>query len=155
SAYGAIGNGGVHVPPRTVLKGIGPDGRIVWEAPPASGKQAVSPQAAFLTTDILAGNTDPAQNPIWADKLELRNGPKGARRPAAVKTGTSNEAADLATYGFLAPPDAPDQHALAVGVWMGNSDHSDPHTARPVASLSAAAPLWHAFVRDYTNRWPV
>ena len=121
----------MHVPPRTILKVIGPDGRTVWQASAPTGKQAVSPQAAFLTTDILAGNTDPSQNPIWAAKLELRNGPRAAHRPAAVKTGTSNEATDLSTYGFLPPPASPDQPALAVGVWMGNSDHSNPRTAKP------------------------
>ena len=31
-------------------------------------------------TDILAGNTDPKQNPIWAEKLALRNG-KGGEPP--------------------------------------------------------------------------
>ncbi len=106
-------------------------------------------------TDILAGNTDEKQNPIWAAKLAVFNGKGGSRRPAAVKTGTSNDARDLATYGFLAPP-ADDQHpALAVGVWMGNSDHSNPRSKKPAISLTAAAPLWHAFVRDYSRAWPV
>jgi membrane peptidoglycan carboxypeptidase len=155
SAFGGIANGGVHVPPRMILKVIGPDGRTVWQAPDPAGTQAVSPQAAFLTTDILAGNTDPSQNPIWAAKLRLTNGPHGAYRPAAVKTGTSNEATDLSTYGYLAPPSASGEHALAVGIWMGNSDHSTPRTSRPATSLTAPAPLWRAFVRDYTRDWPV
>ena len=34
---------------------------------------------------------------------------------------------------------------------MGNSDHSNPRTAKPAISLTAAAPLWHAFVRDVTR----
>jgi membrane peptidoglycan carboxypeptidase len=106
-------------------------------------------------TDILQGNTDPRQNKIWADKLELRNGPGGQRRPAAVKTGTSNDARDLATYGYLPAPKAPDEPAWAVGVWMGNSDHSMPRTSQPATSLTAAAPLWHAFVRQLTNDQPV
>ena len=38
---------------------------------------------------------------------------------------------------------------------MGNSDHSNPRAQEPATSLTAAAPLWHAFVRDYTNGWPV
>jgi hypothetical protein len=38
---------------------------------------------------------------------------------------------------------------------MGNSDHSNPQTREPATSLSAAAPLWRAFVRDYTRDWPV
>ena len=55
----------------------------MWQAPEPSGKQAVSPQAAFLTTDILAGNTDPSQNPIWAAEArapERRRAERIARR---------------------------------------------------------------------------
>ena len=154
SAYGAIADGGVHVPPRMILEVRGPDGRTVWKAPDPTGTTAVSPQAAFLVTDILAGNTDKKQNPIWSAKLALFNGKGGSRRPAAVKTGTATEARDLATYGFLAPG-AGSHPSLAVGVWMGNSDHSNPRSKQPAISLTAAAPLWHAFVRDYTAGWPV
>ena len=154
AAYGAIANGGVRVPPRMILEVLGPDGKTVWKAPEADGERAISAAAAYLVTDILAGNTDPRQNPIWAEKLELRNGKGGSRRPAAVKTGTANEARDLATYGFL-PPAKDDGPALAVGIWMGNSDHSNPKSRKPATSLTAAAPLWRAFVRDYTKGWPV
>ncbi|MFL5675437.1 MAG: penicillin-binding transpeptidase domain-containing protein, partial [Chloroflexota bacterium] len=154
SAYGAIANGGVRVPPRMILQIIGPDGKVVWEAPKPAGKAAISPQAAFLVQDILAGNTDKKQNPIWSAKLALYNGKGGTRRPAAVKTGTANDARDLATYGFL-PAGRSGHPSLAVGIWMGNSDHSNPKAKDPATSLTAAAPLWHAFVRDYTTGWPV
>jgi membrane peptidoglycan carboxypeptidase len=155
SAYGTIANGGVHVPPRMILKIIGPDGTVVWQAPQPTTNQAISPQAAFLVSDILAGNTDPKQNPIWSAKLRLTNGKGGAYRPAAAKTGTANDARDLATYGFLAPPSDRSQPGLVVGIWMGNSDHSNPRARDPAISLTAAAPLWHAFVRDYTKNWPI
>ena len=155
SAYGTLANGGVRVPPRMVLEIRTADGRVVWKAPEVAGEQAVSPQAAFLVTDILAGNTDPKQNDIWAAKLALRNGPGGARRPAAAKTGTTNDARDLGTYGYLPPAPGKDGVGLVVGVWMGNSDHSYPSALEPATSLTAAAPLWHAFVRDYTKSWKV
>ena len=150
SAYGTIANGGVHIPPRMVLEVRGPDGRPVWTAPEPAGTQAISPQAAYQVTDILAGNTDPAQNDIWAAKLMLR-GPNGKRRPTAVKTGTTNDARDLGTYGFLAPTKK--GLGLVVGVWMGNSDHSYPRSRKPATSLTGAAPLWRAFMRDYTKDW--
>jgi hypothetical protein len=44
---------------------------------------------------------------------------------------------------------------MAIGLWMGNSDHSNPRSRKPAISLTAAAPLWHAFVRDLTNKQPV
>jgi membrane peptidoglycan carboxypeptidase len=115
----------------------------------------VSPQAAYLVTDILAGNTDPRINEPWGERLELRNGPDRKRRPAAAKTGTAQDARDLATYGYLAPPKDKDAAGLVVGIWMGNSDHSLPDQDSAATSLRAAAPLWRAFVRDYTKGWPV
>ena len=142
------------VPPRMILE-IRARRAAVWKAPQTKGERAVSPQAAFLMSDILAGNTDPSQNPIWAAKLALPNGPHGSRRPAAVKTGTANDARDLATYGFLRQPKAANDPGYAVGIWMGNSDHSMPRARPPATSLDAAAPLWHAFVRDLTRGEPV
>jgi membrane peptidoglycan carboxypeptidase len=155
SAYGTIANGGAHLPPRMILEVRGASGKTIWKAPQPEPVQAVSPQAAYMVTNILAGNTDRKQNPIWSAALELRNGPGGSHRPAAVKTGTANEARDLATYGYLGPPEDPSAPALAVGVWMGNSDHSNPSSSRPAISLTAAAPLWRAFVRSVSADMPV
>ncbi|MBA2373038.1 MAG: transglycosylase domain-containing protein [Chloroflexi bacterium] len=155
SAYGTIANRGIRVPPRLILEVRGPDGELIYKAPEPKGERALSAATSFLVSDILAGNTDRRQNPIWAEKLELRNGKDGGRRPAAVKTGTAQDARDLATYGFLAPPKDTQAAGLAVGIWMGNSDHSYPRTAKEATSLVAAAPLWRAFVRDYTKGWPV
>jgi peptidoglycan glycosyltransferase len=153
SAYGTIANGGVRIPPRMVLEVRGPDGKVVWSAGKPKGTRAISAAAAFLVSDILEGNTDPEQNDIWAEKLQLRSPGGAKRRPAAVKTGTTNDARDLGTYGFLPP--TKDGLGLAVGVWMGNSDHSYPRSSKPATSLTAAAPLWRAFMRDYTKKWPV
>src|SRR4051794_5458709 len=80
SAFGALGDGGAHVPPRMILEVKDPTGKVVYQAPQPKPTQAVSPQAAFLTTDILQGNTLPKQNPIWAAALEIRNGPHGEHR---------------------------------------------------------------------------
>jgi membrane peptidoglycan carboxypeptidase len=155
SAFGAFGNGGVHVPTRMILSITGPDGSRTYTAPKPEGTKAVSPQAAFLVTDILNGNTDMNQNRFWASTLELRNGPGGKRRPAAVKTGTADNNMDFGAYGYLAPPKDPKGIGLAVGIWMGNSDHSAPRTSNPPTSLLASGEAWHAFVREYTKKWPV
>jgi membrane peptidoglycan carboxypeptidase len=155
SAYGGIASGGVAIPHRMVLQVFGPDGKLVYDAGTPKGTQAISPQAAYLVTDILYHNTDPQQNPIWSKVLRLTNTPDKSWRQAAVKTGTANDARDLATYGFLAPPDDPTAPALAVGIWMGNSDHSNPKAAKPATSLTGAAPLWHAFVSEVSKDWPV
>ena len=155
SAYGALANEGYRVPPRMILEVRDPSGAIVYKAPDPTAPRTLSAEAAYLVTDILAGNTDPKQNPIWSAALEIRNGPKGEHRPVAVKTGTANEARDLATYGYLAPPADPKAPGLVVGIWMGNSDHSNPQSKKPATSLTAAAPLWRAFVRDITAGTPI
>ena len=127
AAFGSLGNGGAHVPTRMILSITKPDGSAVFTAPDPAPVQAVSPQAAFLTTDILAGNTDPARTAGGRRRSRCATVPGGSRRPAAAKTGTADNRRDFSTYGFLAPPD-PDAPAIAVGVWMGNSDHSAPRT---------------------------
>jgi peptidoglycan glycosyltransferase len=155
AAYGTIANGGRSVPPRLIREIRAPDGRVVWRADAPKPRTAISPQAAYLVTNILEGNTDRSVNPIWGAVLHLE-GPNGRHRPAAAKTGTANDARDLATYGFLPPPKKGSKRpGLVVGVWMGNSDHSYPRSRKPAISLTAAAPLWHAFVRDYSRTWPV
>jgi membrane peptidoglycan carboxypeptidase len=138
-----------------ILEVRDPTGKVIYDAGKPQPKRAISPQAAFLVSDILQGNTDPRQNPIWSAALEITNGPGGTRRPVAVKTGTANDARDLATYGYLAPPKDPAAPGIAVGLWMGNSDHSNPRAAKPATSLTGAAPLWHAFVRDLSRKKPV
>ena len=125
-------------------------------APPA-GKQAVSPQAAFIVTDILAGNTNPSVNPFWG-KFAI-DGP-GGRRPATLKTGTNNDAKDLNAYGYIAPPTAGGRnagaYALAVGVWNGNSDNSLVSTARaPLFSIDVSTFVWQGFLNEASAKWPV
>src|SRR5207302_2375766 len=66
AAFGSFANGGSHVPTRMILTVTGPDGGAVYQAPAPAGTRAISPQSAFLISDILAGNTDPAQNRWWS-----------------------------------------------------------------------------------------
>ena len=81
SAYGAIADGGVLMPRTAILKIEDNDGKAVWpvggKLPP--GRQAISPQGAFIMQDILQSNTDPHSNPWWSRRA-LYSG--GKRRPA-------------------------------------------------------------------------
>ncbi|NJD29209.1 MAG: hypothetical protein FIA92_13045, partial [Chloroflexi bacterium] len=155
SAFGALGNGGAHVDTQYILSIEGPDGSTVYQRPAAEADQVLSPQSAYLVSDILAGNTDPRGNPFWAEVLQLKNGPDKEHRPAAVKTGTSDNNRDFGAYGYLPPYQDGELPSLAVGVWMGNSDHSEPRTKSPPTSLATGGEVWHAFVRDLTAGWPV
>ena len=156
SAYGTLANGGVHEPTRMILEIRGPDGKTVWKAPDA-GQRAMSAASAYLVTDILKGNTEPAPRTRSGPRSsQLRNGPRGTRRPAAVKTGTANDAPRPRDVRLPAAAEAiRRRRRWAVGVWMGNSDHSMPRASDPAISLTAAAPLWRSFVRQLTNGEPV
>ncbi len=155
SAFGTIANGGVLMPHHTILKVIGPDGSQVWPAVGTSavkGDTVVSRQAAYIMTDILAGNTDPRVNPFWG-KWRITDGVTGSKvRPAAYKTGTTSDNRDVHAYGFLAPPSDPKLPALVAGVWMGNSDNS-PNDGK--LSLDTSAPLWSAILSDVSKGMPI
>ncbi len=147
SAYGTIANGGVRMPERMIGTIFNPDGSTYW--PTASdtpaGTQVISPDAAYVITDILAGNTQMSVNPFWG-KWAIFDGK--TRRPAAYKTGTTSDNRDVAAYGFLAPPADKTAPALAVGVWMGNSDNS-PNDGK--LSLDTSAPLWSAILTEVSK----
>ena len=79
-----MANNGKLAPPRYVLSVDGPDGQPVWNAGKAKAEQVIDPRAAYQVAEIIADNTDPKQNPVWAKILRLGNGPGGSRRPAAA-----------------------------------------------------------------------
>ncbi len=152
SAFGAIANGGVLVPRTTILEIRDADGKVVWpvsDQKPA-GTRVVSAQTAYIMTDILASNTNPAKNPFWGRRA-IYDG--NARRPAALKTGTTDETRDLAAVGFIAPPKDRALPALVAGAWMGNSDNSVP--PRGVVALESSASLWQDFMKAATKGMPI
>jgi membrane peptidoglycan carboxypeptidase len=155
ASYGAFANAGVVNPPRYISRVLDANGQEIYRAGKPNGRQVWSEQAAFIISDILKGNTNPADNSIWGPRFKLTNGPGGSYRPAAMKTGTTNDNRDYSTYGYLAPPGKPDAVGLAVGVWMGNSDHSAPNLSRILYASDGPAQVWKAFIRDYMNKKPV
>ncbi|MBI5961529.1 MAG: hypothetical protein HY866_22505, partial [Chloroflexi bacterium] len=60
-------------------------------------------------------------------------------RPAAVKTGTSNDNRDSWSVGYTPQ--------IVTGVWMGNNNN---HPMNDVTGLSGAAPIWHA-IMEYVH----
>lgn len=156
AAYGAFGDGGQVTEPRFILSVDDARRRTIYKADDPIKRKVWSPQAAWLTANILAGNSDPKQNPYWGKNFQLRNGPGGQRRVMALKTGTTNGVKDVSTYGLLPQPRNKKAPAIAVGVWMGNSDHSSPRfTSLEVFATDSAGKVWKAFMRDYTNGMPV
>ncbi len=160
-SYATMANGGVNVGHTAILeiRSVNEDNPVSYKYKTPNGSRAIGEQAAYVMTDILKGNTDPAQNKVWADVAQITAG-NGQRRPATLKTGTTNDAKDLNAYGYIAPPSnegrKDGEYALSVGVWAGNSNSSPVTTvSNPVFSLDVAAPLWDAFLTDVTRSWEV
>ena len=149
AAYGALANGGVRAETYMVERITDRDGTVIYDhaQDAAQPQRVLSEQAAYLVTDILADNTDPAENSIWGTRFQLQT--DEGRRPATLKTGTTNDFRDLQAFGFLAPdadPTVP-EGAIVTGVWVGNSDFS------PIADVFAAdGPtfIWHDYMAEVT-----
>jgi membrane peptidoglycan carboxypeptidase len=150
-AYGAIADGGILMPRTMILEVQDASGKVIYSATSqaAQGTRVASPQAAYIITDILQGNTIKSVNPFWSE-WAIYDGK--TRRPAAYKTGTTQDNKDVLAFGYVAPPETIDAPALAVGVWMGNSD-STPNNGS--LSLDSSAPLWSAIMTEITKGTPI
>jgi membrane peptidoglycan carboxypeptidase len=151
SAYGTIANGGVRMPRQMIKTVVDEDGKQIWplDDQKPEGTAVISPQAAYIITDILAGNTVMKTNPYWGKFAIYRD---GVRRPAAYKTGTTSDNRDVHAYGYLAPPKDPDRPALAAGVWMGNSNNQP---NKGSLSLDSSAPLWSAILEEVSQKYGI
>jgi 1A family penicillin-binding protein len=127
-AYGVFANDGKRVPPVTILRIEDAAGRVIEEYRAPVEEQVISPQHAYLITDILADNQ--ARAPSFG-----QNSPLKLSRPAAAKTGTTDDWHDAWTLGYT--PD------LVAGVWVGNADNTE---MRNVSGARGAAPIWHNFM---------
>jgi 1A family penicillin-binding protein len=127
-AYAVLANGGVRVPPVAILSIEDSEGRVIEEYQPPSGEQVVSPQHAYLITSILSDNE--ARTPAFGPSSPLM-----LSRPAAAKTGTTDDWKDSWTVGYT--PD------LVTGVWVGNADNTP---MDHVAGSTGAGHIWHDFM---------
>ena len=130
AAYAAFANGGRQVTPYAILEIRAWRSGIVelsrGRPSPTSHLQSLSPQVAYLITDILADRY--ARMRAFGESSVL-----DIDRPAAVKTGTTSDWRDNWTIGYT-----PDR---VVGVWIGNAD-GQPMEA--ISGISGAGPVWHA-----------
>lgn len=130
--------------PTLILRVEDNDGNILWEYGKSntfSSNSVVDPALAYLINDILSD--DAARRPsVGADSALVLD------RPAAVKTGTTNDFRDNWTVGYTPQ--------LVTGVWVGNTDNT-PMTDMP--AILGAAPIWQA-VMTYAHQnlpaltWP-
>jgi 1A family penicillin-binding protein len=98
-------------------------------------QQVLDPGVAFQIASILSDNATRAEE--FGTLLNVS-------RPAAVKTGTTEDYRDSLTMGFT--PD------LTVGVWVGNNDGT---LMDQIAGSIGAAPIWKALIEKFSEGTPV
>ncbi|MCB0222602.1 MAG: penicillin-binding protein 1C [Anaerolineae bacterium] len=136
NAYQAIANQGVLLQPTTILKITDNFGREI-EPLRHPSRRALNEAHAYLMTDILADNQ--ARTPEFDPDRILQ-----ISRPAAVKTGTTNDFRDSWTIGYT--PD------IVTGVWVGNADNQP---MDGVDGLTGAGHIWHDFMEAAHQNLPV
>ncbi len=136
AAYAALASAGQTVVPEPILTVTDALGRPVEGALPlkAEPTRAVTPAAAFQVTDILSDNA--ARTPMFGAASPLK-----LSRPAAAKTGTTDDYRDNWTAGYT--------RYLVTGVWAGNTDG---RPMKKVSGIAGAAPIWHDFMEGVLGR---
>lgn len=140
SAFGTFANGGVRVPPYVIEKVVFTDTHQVYTHQLVAGKQVLSPQIAYIMTNILSDNDSRLPEFYDCNNLQLYSssqsscnaGNRGSVRPAAAKTGTTNDFRDNWTVGYTTD--------FVMGVWVGNNDNTPMNN---VSGIDGAAPIWH------------
>jgi penicillin-binding protein 1A len=129
SAYGTLANSGTYCKPFAIKKVTDANDRIIYETE-TQKKEVLEPSLAYQTTNILE------------DVIKFGTGKKAnIGRPAAGKTGTTNDYKDAWFVGYT--PD------LVASTWVGYSDKLVPmtnvHGVR-VAGGTFPAQIWAKFM---------
>ena len=132
SAYGVLANYGVRVTPTYIQRVEDPRGKVIWEHKDYEQKQVVDRSVAWLMTDILKDMTDPAKDFIFGSWTNIG-------RPAALKTGTTDNLRDVYSVGFVPQ--------LVTGIWMGNSNNLE-MSSRDFSSAMGPGVLWQTYMKE-------
>ncbi len=136
TAYATIANGGYRVKPYIIESIVDQDGVILYEASPYK-ERVLKEETAYLMISILESAAD------YGTGAGMRR--RGFLRPAAGKTGTTNEWRDTWFIGFT--PE------LICGVWVGR-DLPDTTTKKGTGA-ALALPIWTAFMKEVYSDKPV
>jgi len=133
-AYGVFASGGMLVKPIFVKRILDRTDRVIEENLPEQ-EQVISKETAYVMTDLLVAVIQEGTG--WRIKH--------LKRPAAGKTGTTNNLIDAWFMGYT--PE------LVTGVWVGN-DNTRPMGKGETGSR-AASPIWLYFMSEVLKGQPV
>lgn len=122
--------------PVAILRVEDRNGNVLYRYDQPESQRVLESRLAYLITNILSDRR--ARIPAFGspNALELSN-----ERPAAAKTGTTNNFADNWTIGFTPQ--------YVTGVWMGNTDQREKMENTP--GSRGASYIWHA-VMEYLHQ---
>jgi len=133
-AYAVFANGGKLVEPIFIEKVLDRNGQILEENHPTF-REAIPESTAYVMTDILRAVVQEGTG--WRVKA--------LKRPAAGKTGTTNDLRDAWFMGFTP--------SLVTGVWVGYDDRTP--MGKGETGSRAASPIWLYFMSDVLKDRPV
>jgi penicillin-binding protein 1A len=134
NAYSVFANQGFHVEPVFVTKILDRNGNVIEEAVPER-KKVIDESTAYLMTTLLEG----VINYGTGQRVKMLN------RPAAGKTGTTNDLHDAWFIGYT--PE------YVTGVWVGFDDGAP--LGQGETGSRAASPIWLGFMQQILADKPV
>lgn len=117
--------------PVAILKVTDSSGHVLYQYDQPPSVEVEDPRLVYQITSILSDDTARAPTYGANSVLDL------ADRPAAVKTGTTDDFRDAWVVGYT--PD------LVTGVWVGNDDNTP---MKDVLGAAGAGQIWHDFMSD-------
>jgi len=132
SAYGVLANSGIRVEPTPITKIQNRDGVTIFKHI-IKEKRVMDTNVAAVMIDLMKG------------VLSRGTGVRGRlTRPAAAKTGTTEEFRDAWFIGFVPQ--------LVTGVWVGN-DNND--SMEGVAEVAVCPRIWKEFNKEVLQEQPI
>lgn len=152
SGFGTFANGGKRMEPYAIEKVISTVSTKTYTHQHVTGPQAISPQVDYMMTDILSDNASRLPEFYDCNPLQLYTnsqqscyaGDRGIVRPAAAKTGTTDDFRDNWTMGYT--------RDFVMGVWTGNDDNTP---MIDVTGVQGAAPIWHDAMLEAEKNHPI
>nr|MBC7244487.1 transglycosylase domain-containing protein [Chloroflexota bacterium] len=122
--------------PVAILRVENSEGETIYEYGEPQRREVISPQLAYLITNILADNN--ARVGTFGPNSVINLGPN-----VAVKTGTTTDYRDAWTVGYTP--------LVTVGVWVGNSDNTP---MKNMPGSRGAGPIWRGVMEWLLKRLP-
>lgn len=134
SVYAVFADKGYKNNPALILEIRDKKGDLIYKYQP-DPKPVTDEKYTFLISSILSDNKTRAE--VFGTTLNIS-------RPAAVKTGTTEDFKDAWTIGY--------SPSLVVGVWVGNN-FGEPMDG--IAGSLGAAPVWKSLMEEFLKNTPI